>query len=356
MLYETMKNEPLRLLSVVIALAASGCAKDDGNVTQVTLASRPDGRVTLQGSGASFPAPLYSRWFKEFSDKHQNVRVNYQATGSGAGIKAFLGGQTDFGASDAAMTDDEMREANGNVVLVPVTAGAIVLAYRLEGVENLALSREAYSDIFLGKISNWNDQRIALSNPAVRLPDQRISVVHRSDGSGTTFVFTKHLAEISKEWSAGPGVGTSVDFPVGVGGRKNDGVTALIQQTPGALGYVEYTYALSASLPMAALENKAGKFVSPSVEASAAALASVELPENLRAWVSDPPGEASYPIVSFTWILAKKTYADADRAKGMKDLLSWCLGEGQVVAKDLHYIPLPDAISSKVQRAVAGIR
>ena len=194
------------------------------------------------------------------------MRVNYQSTGSGAGIKAFIAGQTDFGASDAAMTDDEIKEAKDNVILLPMTAGNIVLAYNLEGVTDLKLSRDAYAGIFLGTIKKWNDPKIAASNPGAKLPKVDISVVHRSDGSGTTFVFTQHLAAINEKWKAGPGVGKSVEWPVGVGGAKNDGVSAQIKQTPGAIGYIEYAFAASTKQPSAALENKAGKFVAPSLQ------------------------------------------------------------------------------------------
>ena len=313
------------------------------------------GPVTLQGSGASFPAPLYSRWFREYGEKNKDVRVNYQSTGSGAGIKAFIAGQTDFGASDAAMTDDEIKEAKDNVILLPMTAGSIVLAYNLEGVTELKLTREEYVGIFLGQIKKWNDPKIVATNPGVKLPKLDISVVHRSDGSGTTFVFTQHLAAISDKWKAGPGMGKSVEWPVGVGGAKNDGVAAQIHQTPGAIGYIEYAFAAATKQPAASLENKAGKFVAPSLKASVAALAAVELPADRRAWVTDPAGDESYPIVTYTWILAHKKYDDKAKADALKSVLKWSLSDGQKLSESLFYVPLPDAVASNVQKAVDTI-
>lgn len=313
-------------------------------------------RVTLQGSGATFPAPLYSRWFKEFSGQQARIRVNYQATGSGAGVKAFVAGQTDFGASDAAMSDEEIASAKGNVLMLPVTAGGIVLAYRLDGVSELALTRDAYARVFLGQVTHWTDDRIARSNPGVRLPDQKIAPVYRSDGSGTTFVFTTHLSAINGEWAKGPGSGTAVEFPAGVGGRKNDGVAALIAQTPGAIGYVEYAYAVASGLPMVSLENASGRFVRPSLDSFSAALASVRLPDNLRAWIPDPPGEAAYPIVTYTWLLTRQAYADPERAAAIEQLLEWCLGEGQLLARELHYVPLPANVVNEVRAKASTIR
>jgi phosphate transport system substrate-binding protein len=344
------------LLGSLLLLA---CAKDsttpEKSAQALTPAPGASGPVTLQGSGASFPGPIYSRWFREFSDKNKNIRVNYQATGSGAGIKAFVEGQTDFGASDAAMTDEEIKQANGNVRLLPMTAGNILLGYNLEGVTGLKLTRAAYIGIFLGQIKKWNAPEIVKANPGVKLPDADITVAHRSDGSGTTFVFTQHLAAISDAWKTRPGTGTSVDWPVGVGGRKNDGVAALIGQTPGAIGYVEYAFAISSKMSMAELENKAGKFIPPSLQASKKALEAVKLPEDLRAWVTDPEGDDVYPIVTYTWILAKKKYADPAKAAALKTMLNWCLTDGQKLSESLYYVPLPEPVSKRVMEAVASI-
>jgi phosphate transport system substrate-binding protein len=339
-------------------LMALGCSKKPETVSAAASSTPPAaaGPVTLQGSGASFPAPLYSRWFREFSDKEPSVRVNYQATGSGAGIKAFIEGQTDFGASDAAMTDEEIAQAKDNVLLLPVTAGNIVLAYNLEGVKDLKLTREAYAGMFLGEIKKWNDPKIVASNPDIKLPDVPVSVVHRSDGSGTSFVFTQHLSAISDAWKNGPGPGTAPNWPTGVGGKKNDGVAALVRQTPGAIGYVEFAFAVTSKLDMAQVQNKAGKFVAPTLEASAKALAGVALPDNLRAWVTDPEGDEAYPIVTYTWILAKKKYEDPAKAAALKKVLTWTLSEGQKLSEGLHYVALPAAVASRVQQAVDTIQ
>jgi phosphate transport system substrate-binding protein len=344
------------LLGMALFLFACGKQSSGGAPSAASSAAKEEAptTITLQGSGASFPAPLYSRWFREFSTKNPTIRVNYQATGSGAGIKAFTAGQTDFGASDAAMTDDEIKAAQGNVVLLPVTAGHIVLAYNLPDVKELKLSREAYSGIFLGEITKWNDAKIAKANPGVKLPALDITPINRSDGSGTTFVFTQHLSAISDKWKAGPGTGKSVTWPAkgAVGGAKNDGVAALIQRTPGSIGYIEFVFAATSNQATAQLENKAGKFMAPTPEAAAAALAHVELPEDLRAWVTDPAGDDAYPIATYTWILAKKKYADKTKADALKSLLKWCLSDGQKLSKELHFLELPETVTTRVAKAV----
>jgi phosphate transport system substrate-binding protein len=358
-------NRSNPVLSIVFGLFALGLVifgcnqKPSGGTASSSApakASQP-GVVTLQGSGASFPAPLYSRWFREFTGKNPDVRVNYQSTGSGAGIKAFIAGQTDFGASDAAMTDEEIKSAQGNVVLLPVTAGHIVIAYNLPDVKELKLSREAYVGIFLGEITKWSDAAIAKANPGLKLPDTTITPVNRSDGSGTTFVFTQHLSAVSEKWKAGPGTGKSVNWPAkaAVGGAKNDGVAALVQRTPGAIGYIEYVFAATSNQPTAILENKAGKFVAPTPAAAAAALAHVELPPDLRAWVTDPAGDDAYPIATYTWLLAKKKYADKTKADAVKKMLKWCLTEGQTLATGLHFLALPATVTERVLKAAETI-
>lgn len=331
-------------LALVLALPTAGCGGDEGT-------------VTLQGSGASFPAPIYSRWFKEYNQKNPNTRINYQSVGSGAGVKAFMAEQTDFGASDAAMKDSEIAEVGRGAILLPMTAGSVVLAFNVPGVSELKLSRKAYTGIFLGKITNWNDPEIAKSNPGVTFPDKSITIVRRSDGSGTTYVFTKHLAAISPEWKSGPGVGKSVNWlGNNVGGKKNDGVAALLKQTEGSIGYVEYGFAVSTNQPMASLENKDGKFVQPSPESASAALANVTLPANMIAWVSDPTGADSYPIVTYTWIMVYGKYKDKAKAEALKKVLTWCLEDGQKLAKELHYIPLPTKVTSVVKKALDKIK
>ena len=312
--------------------------------------------ITLQGTGATFPAPFYQRWFAEYHKLHPEVQINYQPLGSGAGVKQFTDKLVDFGASDAAMTDDEIKQVKDGVVMLPMTAGSIVLGYNLPGFTgDLRLSREAYAGIFLGKITAWNDPKIAAANPGVTLPATKITVVERSDGSGTTFVFTNHLSAISEEWKNGPGVGKSINWPIGVSGKGNAGVTALLKQTPGAIGYVEYSYAKQTNLPMTVLENKSGKYVKVDLPSEQAALAGVEMPTDLRAWLPDPSGADAYPIVTYTWLLCYKTYAKADVATTLKAVIRFGLGDAQQFSADLGYIPLPASVVAAVTKALDQI-
>jgi phosphate transport system substrate-binding protein len=312
--------------------------------------------ITLQGTGATFPAPLYQKWFSEYNKLHPEVQINYQALGSGAGVKQFQQGLVNFGASDAAMTDDEMKAVKDGVVLLPMTAGSIVLSYNIPGAPaEIKLSREAYTGIFLGKIKSWNDPAIAKANSGAKLPSTPITVVTRSDGSGTTFVFTTHLSAISPEWKAGPGAGKSVNFPVGVAGKGNPGVTALIKQTPGAIGYVEYGYAKQTGMPMAELENHNGKFVKADLVSGKKALATVALPADLRAWIPDPQGDDVYPIVTYTWLLCYKKYQDPKIAQTLKSIIQFGLTDGQKDSVDLGYIPLPPNVVTTVSKAADQI-
>ena len=306
-------------------------------------------QVNLVGAGASFPAPLYQRWFQEFSQDTQNLQVDYQSVGSGAGVERFSQGLVNFGASDVAMSDEEIAEVERGVLMLPLTAGSIVLAYNLPDVEGeLKLSRDTYVDILLGNITNWSDPAIAEDNPDLQLPDQQITVVYRSDGSGTTGVFTKHLSAISPDWEQQVGQGKTVQWPVGIGGAKNDGVAAQINQTPGAIGYVEYGFAESAGLPMASLENQSGNFIQPTNEAAAKTLEAVELPDDLRAFITDPAGDESYPVVTYTWLLAYQEYPDPELAKSIEAMVEYALTEGQEVSPELGYIKLPPNVREKV--------
>jgi phosphate transport system substrate-binding protein len=310
----------------------------------------------LQGAGATFPAPLYQRWIAEYTKANPDVQINYQGVGSGAGIKQFTQNLVSFGASDAAMKDAEIAAVKQGVVLIPATAGSIVLAYNLPGVENLKLSREAYVGIFLGKITKWNDPAIAKANEGVKLPDSAVTVCERSDGSGTNFVFTKHLSAISPEFKDKVGEGTSVTWPTGVAGKGNDGVTALIKQNKGAIGYVEYGYAKNNKLPFAALQNKAGEFVTATTASGAAALATTKFPANLlREWPSDPDGKDCYPIATFTWLLLFKKYDTAPVGDAVKKFVNWGLTEGQKFAEDLGYIPLPKEVVDKDLEALKSV-
>ncbi len=309
----------------------------------------------LSGAGATFPAPLYQRWAVEYNRQVPAIRVNYQSVGSGAGVNNFLQGVVDFGASDAAMTDAEMAKSARGAVLVPATAGSVVLAYNLENVPELKLTRAALAGIFLGTITKWNDPAIAAANPDVPMPDRAINVAYRSDGSGTTFVFTQHLAAISPEFDEEVGFDKSVTFPVGVGGRGNEGVTALIKQTAGTIGYVEFGYAEQNKLPVASVENKSGNFVAPTPESGAAALASVELPDNLRVWPVDPAPPEAYPITTFSWLLLYRKYDDAAKLQALKDFVTYGLTEGQSFAVELGYIPLPEAVVARANAALDTI-
>lgn len=311
----------------------------------------------LQGAGATFPAPMYQRWIAEYTKSNPNVQINYQAVGSGAGIKQFTQNLVAFGASDAAMTDNEIAAVKQGAVLIPATAGSVVLAYNLPGVTDLKLSREAYSGIFLGKIKKWSDPAIAKANSGVKLPDTAITVCSRSDGSGTTFVFTKHLSTINPEFKDKVGEGTSVTWPTGVAGKGNDGVTALVKQSPGGIGYVEYGYAKNNKLPFASLENKSGQFVTATTASGAATLATTKFPGDvLRAWPSDPEVKDAYPISTFTWLLLYKKYENKDQGEAVKKFVEFGLNDGQKFAEELGYIPLPKEIVTKDLEALKAVQ
>jgi phosphate transport system substrate-binding protein len=335
------------LCLALLALTAASCsARSGGDESH---------QVRLQGSGASFPAPLYNKWFKSYDDAHPNVQIDYQSTGSGAGVKAMQDKTVDFGASDAAMTTEEMARVEGGVQLLPMTAGSIVLAYNLQDVENLKLSRQTYVGIFLGKVTKWNDPSIVASNPGVTLPDANINVVVRADSSGTSYVFTKHLSTVSEAFAKSPGTNKMPNWPVGTKSRGNEGVSAAIRTTPGSIGYIEYGYAKATKLKMAALQNKAGKYVTPTIVSGQAALAKAKIPDDLIAWVPDPEGDDAYPIVTYTWIMAYKKYADPTKAAALKEALTYCLTEGQKESEPLGYIPLPAAVVEKVKAALGNI-
>jgi phosphate transport system substrate-binding protein len=310
----------------------------------------------ISGAGATFPAPLYQRWSVEFNKIQPAVKVNYQSVGSGAGVKNFIQGVVDFGASDAAMSDQDIAKVPQGVVMVPATAGEIVFAYNLPGVKDIKLTREVMAGIYLGTVTHWNDPAIVKENPTLTLPNLAIQVAYRSDGSGTTYVFTQHLSAISPKFNDEIGTDKSVTFPAGVGGKGNEGVTALIKQSPGTIGYVEYGYAKDNGLSMAMLQNKSGNFVAPNIAAGRETLANVTLPENLRIWPVDPEGAQDYPIVSFTWLLCYKKYADEGKLKALKDFINWSLVEGQKFSEELGYIPLPESVVEKSKAALETIQ
>ncbi len=339
-------------------LGLVGCGDSDTNSgDQTTSGSGTAGTIQITGAGASFPAPLYQRWAQEFHAANPDIQVNYQSIGSGAGIKQFTSDTVNFGASDAAMKDEEIAEVSRGAIMIPATAGSIVVAYNLPEFPALKLSRDAYVGIFRGTITNWNDPAIATANPGVTLPDQDIILATRSDGSGTTFVFTKHLAAISPEFTTEIGEGKAVSWPGNsIGGKGNEGVTALIQQAPGTVGYVEYGYAKNNGLEMASLENKSGEFVVPTDASAAATLASVELPANLRIWPSDPEGAGDYPIVTFTWLLVYGEYPDAATKEAVKKFVTFGLTEGQKFAPELGYVTLPEPVVAKAKAALETVK
>ena len=349
------------LLSILMFLAGCGGsatppAATSGTSTPAAASGSSSGAlIKLQGAGASFPAPLYSKWFKAYSAAHNNVQIDYQSIGSGGGIKGLIDKTVDFGASDAAMTPEEIAKVDVGVQLLPMTAGSIVLSYNVEGVTELKLSRKAYAGIFLGKVTKWNDPLIAESNAGAKLPDLPINVVVRADSSGTTYVFSKHLSTISEDFAKSPGTNKMPNWPVGTKSKGNEGVTGSIKSTPGSIGYIEYGYAISQKMPMAVLENKAGSFVPVTLASEQAALASVTMPENLIVWASDPEGKDSYPIVTYTWLLCYKQYADKAKLDVLKDLVKFCLADGQKESEALGYIPLPTGVAEKVKAAVDTI-
>ncbi len=317
-------------------------------------------QATLTGAGATFPNPIYTKWFDAYA-KRTGVRINYQSIGSGGGIKQFTEGTVDFGATDGPMTDEQVQAVGGQVVHLPTVLGAVVLTYNLPalGRATLKLDGPAIADIYLGKITRWNDRRLAALNPGVALPDADIIVVHRSDGSGTSYIFTDYLSKVSPEWKERVGKGTSVSWPVGLGGKGNEGVTQQVKQTEGALGYVELIYAVSNRLPYAAMKNRAGRFVEPSLESVTAAAAGARFEPNtdFRVSITDAPGADAYPISSFTWLLVRPDMKDAAKGKALRDFLEWMLTpEAQRMAAELQYAPLPPQVVALVRERIGALK
>ena len=311
----------------------------------------------LTAAGATFPYPIYSKWFSEYSKAHPGVEVNYASIGSGGGIAQVTKGLVDFGASDMPMTDDMLAKAPVKLINLPTVLGAVVPVYNVPGVKDLRFSPEVIADIYLGKITNWNDGHIASDNPGEKLPDQKIIVVHRSDGSGTSFIWTDYLSKVSKEWASGPGKGTSPSWPVGVGGKGNEGVAGLVRQLPGAIGYVELIYALQNHMTYGAVKNEAGNWITASIESVTDAAASIkQMPADYRISITNAPGANAYPISSFTYLLIPvKGTNQANRAV-MKDLFSWMLKSGESQASSLSYAPLPDALVEKELQTVYSLQ
>jgi phosphate transport system substrate-binding protein len=316
------------------------------------------GTIRLQGAGATFPNPLYQKWLSEYGKLNPNVQIDYQSIGSGGGIKQIKEQTVDFGASDAPMSNDDLKAAPGELLHIPTVLGAVVLTYNLQGVaQPLRFSPDVIADIFLGKIKRWDDARIKTDNPGVSLPAADITVVHRSDGSGTSAVFTDYLSKVSPEWKSQVGSGTSPKWPVGLGGKGNEGVTGQVKQTPNTIGYVELAYALKNKLPVSLIKNKSGNFVDPSFDAVTAAAAEsiATTPEDLRVSITDASGASAYPIASYTYILAYKDQKDAAKGKALVDFLWWGIHDGEKFAKELDYAGLPAEIVKRAEAKINAI-
>lgn len=337
------------ILGLVPTLAFTSCRPSGGGGGEA---------VRLQGAGATFPNPLYQKWVSEYSKLHSNIQIDYQSVGSGAGIKQIQAETVVFGASDAPMKDDDLKSAPGEILHVPTVLGAVVITYNLSGISQpLKFSGELIADIFLGKIKKWNDPKIAAENAGVSLPASDITVVARSDGSGTSAVFTDYLSKVSPEWKEKVGSGVSPRWPVGLAAKGNEGVTGQIKNTPNTLGYVELVYAIQNKLPVAHLKNSAGSFVEPTIDAvTAAAAASVaNTPDDLRVSITNAQGPAAYPISSYTYILVYKNQKDAAKGKALVDFLWWAIHDGEKYAPDLHYATLPDDIVKRAEAKINSI-
>jgi len=315
------------------------------------LSVAPAQKITA--AGATFPYPIYSKWFGEYSAAHPGVEINYQSIGSGGGIQQVTNGIVDFGASDMPMTDQALAAAKVKVEHIPTVLGAVVPAYNVPGVSDLRLSPDVLADIYLAKITNWSDPRIAKDNPGARFPNLKITVVHRSDGSGTTFIFTSYLSKVSPEWKNGPGAGSAINWPTGVGGKGNENVTSLVRQLSGSIGYIELFYALQNHVPFATLKNAAGNWVKASLQGVTAAAASIKnMPADYRVDITNAPGADAYPISSFTYLLIPTHPTDMAKEKVIKDLLSWCIKSGESEVEALSYAPLPQNVAESVLQTI----
>jgi phosphate transport system substrate-binding protein len=322
------------------------------------LAAPVLGQTTLSGAGATFPYPMYSKWFSEYSKSHSGVEINYQSIGSGGGIRQVTAGTVDFGASDMPMTDKQLQESKTKILNLPTVLGADVPAYNIPGVTGeVKFTPEVLAGIFLGKISKWNDKAITSANPGVNFPDKDIIVVHRSDGSGTTFIWTDYLSKVSPEWKSQVGSDTSVKWPVGLGNKGNEGVSGLIRQMSGSIGYVELIYAVQNNIPYGSVRNSAGNFVKASLESvSAAAASAPKMPPDFRVSITNAPGKDAYPIASFTWLLIPLPSKDPAKGKILNDFLNWMVTDGQKMTAALSYAPLPDNVVAKEKEAIKQVK
>jgi phosphate transport system substrate-binding protein len=314
--------------------------------------------TNLNGAGATFPNPIYQKWFSEYHNSHKDVQINYQSIGSGGGIAQLTSGTVDFGASDGPMTDEQLSKISGKVLHIPTVLGGVVPTYNVNGVTGeLKFTGDVLADIFLGNIKKWNDPRLAKANPGVKFPDEDIVVVHRSEGSGTTYIFTDYLSKVSPAWKDKVGKGTSVNWPAGLGGKGNEGVSGMVKQTEGSIGYVELIYAISNQMAYGSVQNAAGSFVKASLDSVTAAAASVkDMPDDFRVSITNAPGKEAYPISSFTWLLVPAEWADANKEKAFVDFLSFMVDKGQTMTAALQYAPLPKNVAEKVKVRIKEIK
>lgn len=313
-------------------------------------------QMTINGAGATFPYPIYSKWFDEYAKVDPSVRFNYQSIGSGGGQKQIMAQTVDFGASDGPMSDENLAKAPGKLLHIPTVAGAVVMTYNLPGDPALKLDGETIAGIYLGEIRKWNDPKIEALNSGVKLPDQEIVVVHRSDGSGTSFIFTDYLSKVSGEWKSKVGTNTSVNWPTGLGGKGNEGVAGQVKQTPGALGYVELIYAIQNKMAYTEVKNSAGTLVKPTIESVTAAMAGADVPDDFRFSMTNAAGKDAYPIAGATWLLVYSDQKDATKGKKLVEFLKWALTKGEDMAKDLDYAPLPTALRDRALKRVSEIK
>jgi phosphate transport system substrate-binding protein len=323
----------------------------------IALAIPALGQTALNGAGATFPYPMYSKWFSEYHKLHPDIEINYQSIGSGGGIRQVLAGTVDFGASDGPMTNEQLAQAKIKILHIPTVLGAVVPAYNVPGVSGeVKFTPEALAGIFLGKITSWNDAAITNANPGVKFPAQPIVVIHRSDGSGTTFIFTDYLSKVSSEWQSQVGSATSVKWPVGLGGKGNEGVAGMIRQMQGGIGYIELIYAVQNKIPYGSVKNASGNFVKASLDSVTAAAASApKMPADFRVSITNAPGKDAYPVSSFTWLLIPEKAKDAAKGKIISDFLTWMVDDGQKMTADLSYAPLHGSVASKVRETIKQV-
>ena len=325
-------------------------------VLLIGVSATASAQMMINGAGATFPYPIYSKWFDQYASVDPSVRFNYQSIGSGGGQKQILAQTVDFGASDGPMSDENLSKAPGKILHIPTVAGAVVITYNVPGNPKLKLDGATIADIFLGQIKKWNDPKIAALNSGTTLPDSDIVVVHRSDGSGTTFIFTDYVSKVSPEWKEKVGNNTSVNWPTGIGGKGNEGVAGQVRQTPGAIGYVELIYAVQNKMSYADVKDSAGEFVTPTLESVTAALAAATIPDDFRFSMTNSSGKGAYPIAGATWLLVYQEQKDATKGKKLVEFLKWALTKGEQMAKDLNYAPLPVNVQERVLKRIEEIK